>query len=304
MGRKKLEDLTGRRVGDIIVLGHIDYRHRRDYYGVICACSIGKDRIPVFEIGGIELRRRRIKSCGCNRNDKPLKQSPISCLELDGKMIYSKCADKKNEEKYMYSWATMEGFEEGDILECIDINIENCIIRKRSYRSLFPDLTRKANLNNIEKKLTIDKTEDLNFIMSDIDSDSTSKVKKGYKFQTLLSLIFQKMNYITLVNKLSHDQGIDLIVYKNGQKLGIQAKCSNKPVTSDSVREVKTAIAPYKLDHGIVITNNIFCDSAKELAKSNSIILWDRSKLIEKISELLINDADILSYRLLFYEAN
>ena len=35
-----------------------------------------------------------------------------------------------------------------------------------------------------------------------------------------------------------------------------------------------------------VVTNNYFTKSAKELAAANNVILWDRDKLIEKLSEV------------------
>lgn len=41
-------------------------------------------------------------------------------------------------------------------------------------------------------------------------------------------------------------------------------------------------IAHYRLDKGIVVTNNYFTSSAVELAGSNGIVLWDRSILKEK----------------------
>jgi len=46
----KLEDLTGRKIMDIIVLRLSHYKHNYDLYDCICRCSVGKDRIPVFTI--------------------------------------------------------------------------------------------------------------------------------------------------------------------------------------------------------------------------------------------------------------
>ena len=36
----------------------------------------------------------------------------------------------------------------------------------------------------------------------------------------------------------------------------------------------------------VVLTNNFFTSSAKELAKKNNVLLWDRNKLKELINNL------------------
>ena len=66
----------------------------------------------------------------------------------------------------------------------------------------------------------------------------------------------------------------------------IQAKCYSSAVTNKAIQEVVAGLSHYKLDKGIVVTNNYFTDSARELAMSNNIILWDRTMLKEKIAEL------------------
>ena len=52
-----------------------------------------------------------------------------------------------------------------------------------------------------------------------------------------------------------------------------------------AVQEVLGAVGHYNADAGIVITNNTFLNSAKKLAESNDIELWDETKL-----KLFLND--------------
>jgi len=54
----------------------------------------------------------------------------------------------------------------------------------------------------------------------------------------------------------------------------------------NAIQEAVAGMNHYRLDKAIVITNNFFTTSARQLAQSNSIILWDRAILKEKSDEV------------------
>lgn len=112
----------------------------------------------------------------------------------------------------------------------------------------------------------------------------------GHEFENFISSLFTKLGYSTKVTKGSGDQGIDVIIEKHGQKIGVQTKCYANNVTNKAIQEVVAGIKYYNLTKGIVVTNNYFTESAKELAVSNDVILWDRNILKEKISEVFVNN--------------
>lgn len=68
--------------------------------------------------------------------------------------------------------------------------------------------------------------------------------------------------------------------------LGAQTKCYSNSVGNKAIQEVIAGLGYYKLDKGIVITNNYFTNSAIDLAKSSDVILWVRNILKEKLLEL------------------
>ncbi|WP_203246343.1 restriction endonuclease [Sporosarcina beigongshangi] len=105
----------------------------------------------------------------------------------------------------------------------------------------------------------------------------------GIEFEHYVSYLFEKMGYSVVVTSASGDQGIDIIVAKNGISLGVQAKRYISAVTNTAIQEVVAGIKHYSLQKGVVVTNSNFTKSAMELAKSNDVILWDRNKLIEII---------------------
>ena len=109
----------------------------------------------------------------------------------------------------------------------------------------------------------------------------------GYDFEVFVSKIFQKLGFNTIVTKASGDFGVDVIAEKDGFKIGVQAKCYSSPVSNSAIQQVVAGMKYYKCQRGLVVTNQTFTHAAKELAHANSIQLWDRSVLKEKIEDLL-----------------
>lgn len=105
----------------------------------------------------------------------------------------------------------------------------------------------------------------------------------GKDFEKFLSLLFRNVGYQVSLTPDSQDYGADLILYKDTIKIVVQAKRYKKPVSVKAVQEIASAVKHYNADKARVITNNRFTENAYNLARSNSVELWDRNKLIEFI---------------------
>jgi hypothetical protein len=105
----------------------------------------------------------------------------------------------------------------------------------------------------------------------------------GVEFEKFIAALFSNMGYQTEITKGSGDQGIDVIATKNGKKIGVQAKRYSGTVGNGAIQEAVAGIKYYQLDKAVVVTNNFFSFSAQQLASANSIILWDRNILKEKL---------------------
>lgn len=88
----------------------------------------------------------------------------------------------------------------------------------------------------------------------------------------------------------SNDYGVDVIAEKDGIKYAVQCKCYSNKLNNKPVQEVLAGMAYYNAHVGVVFTNNYFTENAKQLAKANNVLLWDRTKLIEFIKPFC--DAD------------
>lgn len=107
----------------------------------------------------------------------------------------------------------------------------------------------------------------------------------GYDFEYFLADFFIKMGYKVKATDLSGDQGADLIVYKNNYSIAVQAKRYANKVTNKAIQEVIAGKLYYNTDSALVVTTNYFTSSAIELANKTGVQLWDRTLLIEKLSE-------------------
>lgn len=108
----------------------------------------------------------------------------------------------------------------------------------------------------------------------------------GLEFENIIDSLFCKMGYKTKITQQTGDQGIDVIATKNGIIIGIQAKCYTNKVGNAAVQEAVAGKGYYSCDKVMVITNNYFTSSAKALAQSNNVVLWDRDFLKIKIKEV------------------
>jgi hypothetical protein len=159
------------------------------------------------------------------------------------------------------------GNDNADFLECYQIvmpKLEDCL-RYKEYDSFINKLKTPTS----QKRYSID----------DVD------LMGGLDFEKFVAELFTKMGYSAEVTKASGDQGIDVIASKNGSSIGIQAKCYSGSVGNSAIQEVVAGKTHYKLDKALVVTNSFFTESAQQLAQSNSVILWDRNILKQKIDE-------------------
>ncbi|MCX4361908.1 MAG: restriction endonuclease [Clostridia bacterium] len=107
----------------------------------------------------------------------------------------------------------------------------------------------------------------------------------GEQFEIFMEDYFIKQGFKVKRTPLSGDYGIDLIIENDFSKIGIQAKCYSNKITASAVQEAVAGLRHYGLSSGMVVTNNYFQPAAIQLAKENSITLWDRNMLIKKLND-------------------
>jgi len=108
----------------------------------------------------------------------------------------------------------------------------------------------------------------------------------GYEFEEYLKNLFGLLGYTAVQTSLSGDQGADLILSKDDEKIVVQAKKYDGKVSNKAVQEIAAAKNYYEVDRAMIVTNSSFTKSAIELAFSNDVELWDGRKLKSVIKDL------------------
>lgn len=127
------------------------------------------------------------------------------------------------------------------------------------------------------------KQRKLNKFIKNITIDSINSLS-GQDFEEFLYYLFLNLGFDVIKTKSSHDYGADLLLKINNITIAVQSKLYYKhSVGTSSVQEVYSSIKYYNARTGIVVTNSYFTSSAKTLAKSTNVILWDRETLIKLI---------------------
>ena len=127
---------------------------------------------------------------------------------------------------------------------------------------------------------TDNKTE--NKEIDEVDNDMDGFDFEKYTGKLLKANGFTKVE----VTQCSSDFGVDVIAYKDDIKYAIQCKKYSSPVGIKAVQEVIGSKTMNDCHVAVVLTNNTFTKSAKELAEKNNVLLWGRDKLVELIENM------------------
>ena len=116
----------------------------------------------------------------------------------------------------------------------------------------------------------------------------------GHEFEDYCADVLRKQGYRNVyVTKGSGDQGVDVLAERDGIKYAVQCKRYSQPVGNKAVQEIYSGMKFYHCHVGIIMSNNFFTSSAKELAKENGIILWDRNYILKFHEQNIFLDKNI-----------
>lgn len=170
------------------------------------------------------------------------------------------------------------------LLNCKRAGIKVISFSKFNKRNLLlgpiDDLLDTYDKYNINKIFGIDKDK------HNIEMDEIDNVMDGFDFEKYAGKLLSDNGFEKVyVTKCSNDFGVDIIAYKDDIKYSIQCKKYSSTVGINAVQEVIASKVMNDSHVAVVLTNNYFTKSAKELANKNNVLLWDRDKLERLIEE-------------------
>lgn len=130
----------------------------------------------------------------------------------------------------------------------------------------------------------------------------------GRGFEALLAVLYQKAGFRTLLTPSSNDKGVDVLAFGPGDKQGcmIQAKSSSikgEQLGIQAIQEVVSGVAHYQKSFPltefskICFTNQYFNDNAKNLARVNSVTLYDQDDLTKMLNTHSVTSWEVQSAR-------
>jgi HJR/Mrr/RecB family endonuclease len=105
----------------------------------------------------------------------------------------------------------------------------------------------------------------------------------GPEFESFLAEVFVFLGYFVRRTGRSGDQGVDLVVGRNGVLVAVQAKCYVHPVSNEAVQEAYTGMTIYRCHRCAVVTSSTFTDGAREAARGVGCKLIDGSEICQLI---------------------
>lgn len=115
--------------------------------------------------------------------------------------------------------------------------------------------------------------------------DNNLNLKTGIDLEIEVSKRLTNLGYSTTLTKTSGDQGVDVLAEKNNILIAIQCKLYSKPVGNKAVQEIIAGKSFYNANYGVVVTNNDYTKSAKELANKCGIFLFNIQYLESSFEE-------------------
>lgn len=114
------------------------------------------------------------------------------------------------------------------------------------------------------------------------------------EFEDYVARIFRMKGYSAKTTIASNDYGIDVVLEKNTEKIGVQVKKYSNTVGIKAVQEVISGMKYYGCSKGMVVTNaKDYTRQARNLAESCNIKLIAYDGLVNIILELQKEHKDI-----------
>ena len=181
--------------------------------------------------------------------------------------------------------------ESGNRLKSFDEILDTLLNNKKALASntLFPTEQAEITPDELFGNIFGTKTETKSKSLSLLDIDRLNP----NLFEASIAALYKKQGFEIYLTPYSNDKGVDVVVLKNGENYLIQVKQTKSLVGNEAIQEICTAKNYYENKFNeqfnlLTVTNNDYSSSAKILAKTNDIQLFNRNHL-----ENLINTTDI-----------
>jgi Restriction endonuclease len=108
----------------------------------------------------------------------------------------------------------------------------------------------------------------------------------GARFEVFVADLFRAMGHRVVLYGGAGDQGVDMIVYPEGERIAVQCKNHSKPVGNRPVQEVYAGARHHRCVEAWVVAPAGYTTGARDLAKSTGVSLHDANTIHQWISRV------------------
>jgi HJR/Mrr/RecB family endonuclease len=225
------------------------------------------------------------KNFNLNRKENPLEVSLFQGVIIDTvtdifekKMLREECTETiiKDIEilaRKFHQLVTKDDYGEYDY-SSFEKEMEYYIKNKFNY-----DINSNPKVVHIIKTIILEALESFD-TQSHIETMEFDEYMSPNDYEYFCADLLRSQGLDARVTQQSGDQGVDIIVYyENEPWIAIQCKMYNSPVGNKAVQEIYTAKEHIGADIAIVVTNNTYTKSARQLANTTNTLLLHHDDL-------------------------
>lgn len=113
-----------------------------------------------------------------------------------------------------------------------------------------------------------------------ISGGGLDEIETGEDFEDFIMDILKKKGFKVKKTPKIGDQGVDLIVRAGTDKIAIQCKFYSQPVGNKAVQEVAAGRVFYQCNKAVVVSNQTYTVSARQLARSLGVELLNEKSIV------------------------
>jgi len=101
----------------------------------------------------------------------------------------------------------------------------------------------------------------------------------GARFEAFVADLFRAMGHRVVLCGGAGDQGVDIIVYRRGERVAVQCKNHSRPVGNRPVQEVYAGARHHRCAEAWVVAPAGYTSGARDLARSTGVSLYDANTI-------------------------
>ncbi|HEX2947152.1 MAG TPA: restriction endonuclease [Clostridia bacterium] len=107
----------------------------------------------------------------------------------------------------------------------------------------------------------------------------------GHEFEEVLAALYRRQGYDATVSKQGGDNGIDILLKKNGEIIAVQCKAHKRTIGPTVARDFYGALMHYGYQNGIIASTSGFTYGVHEFVKDKPITLINLNDIL-KMSDI------------------